>query len=143
MILDKKKVNYLLRNWAQGFRLSVILQAHILQKFSELREGYQEIKLSPNTLGGYHVTTWLGQTRVHDGVHHEPITQSEQLPYQAYVTAFLWTSLFLDTFQGTFSRENKISAIFMNPFEYDISKRETKRYFKKGKKCHVQLGRFW
>ena len=28
----------------------------------------------------------------------EPITRSEQLPYKAYVTAFLRTSLFLDTF---------------------------------------------
>ena len=34
----------------------------------------------------------------------EPITRSEQLPYQAYVTAFLRTSLFLDIFLGTFSR---------------------------------------
>ena len=32
----------------------------------------------------------------------EPITQSEQLPHQAYVMVFLRTSLFLDTFQGTF-----------------------------------------
>ena len=32
----------------------------------------------------------------------EPITRSEQLPYQAYVTAFLRASLFLDIFLGTF-----------------------------------------
>ena len=47
----------------------------------------------------------------------EPITRSEQLPYQAYVTAFLRTSLLLDTFQGTFSRENRISTMSMSAFE--------------------------
>ena len=36
----------------------------------------------------------------------EPITRSEQLPNLAYVKAFLRTSLFLDTFQGTFSPRN-------------------------------------
>ena len=30
--------------------------------------------------------------------NQEPITRSDQLPYEAYVMAFLWTSLFLDTF---------------------------------------------
>ena len=38
------------------------------------------------------------------------ITRGEQLPYYAYVTAFLRTSLFLDTSYGTFSRENGISG---------------------------------
>ena len=33
-------------------------------------------------------------------------------PYQAYVKAFLRTSLFLDTFQGTFSSDNRISTIY-------------------------------
>ena len=47
----------------------------------------------------------------------EPISRSEQLPCQAYVTAFLRTSLFLDTFQGTFSRENRISTMSMSAFE--------------------------
>ena len=36
----------------------------------------------------------------------EPITRSEQLLNLAYVKAFLRTSLFLDTFQGTFSPRN-------------------------------------
>ena len=51
--------------------------------------------------------------------NQEPITPSasEQLPYQAYVTAFLGTSLFLDTFWGTFSRENRISPMSMSAFK--------------------------
>ena len=36
----------------------------------------------------YHVNVFIEQ----------PITQSEQLPHEAYVTAFLRTGLFLDTF---------------------------------------------
>ena len=47
----------------------------------------------------------------------ELITWSEQLPYLAYVTAFLRTSLFFDTFLGTFSRENRISTMSMRAFE--------------------------
>ena len=50
-------------------------------------------------------------------VMQEPITRSEQLPYQAQVTTFLRTSLFLDTSQGTFSRENRISTMAMSAFE--------------------------
>ena len=45
------------------------------------------------------------------------ITRGEQLLYYAYVTAFLRTSLFLDTSYGTFSRENGISATSMNAFK--------------------------
>ena len=47
----------------------------------------------------------------------EPITWGEQLPYQAYVTAFLRTSLFLDTIYGPFSRENRIFTMSVSAFE--------------------------
>ena len=47
----------------------------------------------------------------------DPIIRSEQLPYYTYVTAFLLTGLFLNTFQGNFPRENGISATSMNAFE--------------------------
>ena len=39
----------------------------------------------------------------------DPITRSEQLPYQAFITAFLRTSLFLGTFQGSRSFPRKQS----------------------------------
>ena len=42
-------------------------------------------------------------------IYRKPITRSKKLRYSSYVTAFLRTGLFLDTFKGTFFRENKIS----------------------------------
>ena len=42
-------------------------------------------------------------------LYREPITRSKKLLYSSYVTAFLRTGLFLDTFKDTFSRENRIS----------------------------------
>ena len=42
-------------------------------------------------------------------LYREPKTRSKKLLYSSYVTAFLRTGLFLDTFKGTFSRENRIS----------------------------------
>ena len=49
--------------------------------------------------------------------------RSEEILCWAYVTAFLRTSLFLDTFWGTFSGENRISTMSMSAFEvYDIKK---------------------
>ena len=42
----------------------------------------------------------------------------------AYVTAFLWTSLFLDTFYVTFSLENRISSMTMSAFEVYGTKKE-------------------
>ena len=40
------------------------------------------------------------------------------------VMAFLGTSLFLGTFQGTFSHENRISTMFMSAFEVKDIKKE-------------------
>ena len=54
----------------------------------------------------------------------KPITLSKQLPYSAYVTAILWNSLFLDTFEGTFSRENRISTMSMCAIEVQDIKKE-------------------
>ena len=43
----------------------------------------------------------------------DPITRSGQFPYQTYVTALLRTSLFLDTFQGTFfPRKQNLHHVF-------------------------------
>ena len=58
-------------------------------------------------------------------VTQEPITKSEQLPYLAYVRAFLRTSSFLDTFYDTFSRENRISTpcLWVHS-KYKISRRK-------------------
>ena len=52
--------------------------------------------------------------------------RSEQLPFQACVTAFLWTSLFLDSFQGNFYREKSLPCRRAHS-KYKISKRKTKR----------------
>ena len=78
---------------------------------------------SQSTLALSEQVKWCHAQRV-SVLRQEPITRSEQLPYQAYVTAFLRTSLFLGTFQGTFSRKNKIWV----HSKYKISKRKTKRY---------------
>ena len=53
----------------------------------------------------WRVRVW--KDRVKSGPHKR---RSEQFPYWAYVTVFLRTGLFLDTVQGTFSRENVISV---------------------------------
>ena len=77
---------------------------------------------SQSTLALSEQVKWCHAQRV--SLLQEPITRSEQLPYQTYVTAFLRTSLVLRTFQGTFSRKNKIWV----HSKYKISKRKTKRY---------------
>ena len=75
--------------------------------------------------GGKISQSWrvrVQKDRVKSGPHKR---RSEQFPYWAHVTVFLRTGLFLDTVQGTFSRENVISATSMNAFEvYQISKGE-------------------
>ena len=50
-----------------------------------------------------------------------------------YFTAFLLTGLFLDTFEGSYSRENGTSATSMNAFE-DIKKENVTSL--KGKSYH-------
>ena len=52
----------------------------------------------------------------------EPITRSEQLPYQAYVKAFLRTSLFLDIFLGTFSRSWFMGSLYFIILKYAFLK---------------------
>ena len=49
--------------------------------------------------------------------------QKKTKQWEGRLSKFLWTSLFLETFWGTFSRENRITTMSMSVFEvYDIKK---------------------
>ena len=75
---------------------------YIIQTISHLRARTVETSSFPDD-SMQPLFKQIGEIFLWHILKQEPITRNEQLPNLAYVKAFLRTSLFLDTLQGTFS----------------------------------------